>query len=404
MLHLASFPLAAAFLLETSILGSAFSHYLSLPRWAGVFTLIFVSVALAGIRSSPKVDHSTLFLVILFGVFFVLDMVFGAVHALYAAKVILLLLFLVLAPRSKEILALSAKILLLVFNVALVVTCINFLLPDSLLLEPSYLTELRRFDAGDGNRPLYTMYNFGGLIMSGDNFVSFAGYNFPRYSGYFSEPSVYIFAYLAVAIIVAASFGLGKIEKLFLAINLLVTFSVTAAVIVLAFLSAKLWQSRFRAIVIFFLPALFMLLLIFALGHVDISPANYLAKKFSGSGGISLSLWLYGLQQANLVGTSSFNARIGNFDIQDISIISLISAYALFGAILVSFIKKGLQFVVQPDNANLLSLIALTIIMTVIAKAPNHALFSWFSIALLFFFWKVHTRFPAGEQQAGLTA
>ena len=404
MLYLASFPLAAAFLLETSILGSAFSHYLSLPRWAGVFTLIFVSVALAGIRSSPKVDHSTLFLVILFGVFFVLDMVFGAVHALYAAKVILLLLFLVLAPRSKEILALSAKILLLVFNVALVVTCINFLLPDSLLLEPSYLTELRRFDAGDGNRPLYTMYNFGGLIMSGDNFVSFAGYNFPRYSGYFSEPSVYIFAYLAVAIIVAASFGLGRIEKLFLVMNLLVTFSVTAAVIVLAFLSAKLWQSRFRAIVIFFLPALFMLLLIFALGHIDLSPANYLAKKFSGSGGISLSLWLFGLQQANLVGTSSFNARIGNFDIQNISIISLISAYALFGAILVSFIKKGLQFVVQPDNANLLSLIALTIIMTVIAKAPNHALFSWFSIALLFFFWKVHTRFPAGEQQAGLTA
>ena len=309
-----------------------------------------------------------------------------------------------LAPSSKEILALSAKILLLVFNVALVVTCINFLLPDSLLLEPSYLTELRRFDAGDGNRPLYTMYNFGGLIMSGDNFVSFAGYNFPRYSGYFSEPSVYIFAYLAVAIIVAASFGLGRIEKLFLVMNLLVTFSVTAAVIVLAFLSAKLWQSRFRAIVIFFLPALFMLLLIFALGHIDLSPANYLAKKFSGSGGISLSLWLFGLQQANLVGTSSFNARIGNFDIQNISIISLISAYALFGAILVSFIKKGLQFVVQPDNANLLSLIALTIIMTVIAKAPNHALFSWFSIALLFFFWKVHTRFPAGEQQAGLTA
>ena len=404
MLYLASFSLAAAFLLETSILGDAFSYYLSLPRWAGVFTLIFVSIASAGIRSSPKVDHSTLFLVILVGAFFLLDIVFGASHALYAAKVIFLLLFFVLAPRSNEILALSAKILLLVFNVALVVTCINFLLPDSLLLEPSYLTELRRFDAGDGNRPLYSMYNFGGLIMSGDNFVSFAGYNFPRYSGYFTEPSVYIFAYLAVAIILEASFGLGRIEKLFLVINLLGTFSITAAVIVVAFLSAKLWQSRFRAIVIFSLPALLMFFLVFTFGHVGLSPDNYLAKKFSGSGGITLSLWLDGLQQANLAGTSSFNARIGNFDIQNISIISLIYAYALFVTILASFIKKGLQFAVQPDNANLLSLIALTIMLTVIAKAPNHALFSWFSIALLFFFWKVQTRFSPGEQQAGLTA
>jgi hypothetical protein len=404
MFYLASFPLAAAFLLETSILGNAFSHYLSLPRWAGVFTLIFVSIALAGIRSLPKVDQGTLFLVVVFGAFFVLDIGFGLSHALYAAKVMLLLLFFVLAKRSKEILALSAKLMLLVFNVALVVTCMNFLLPDSLLLEPSFLTELRRFDAGDGYKPLYSMYNFGGLIMSGDNFVSFAGYNFPRYSGYFTEPSTYIFSYLAVAIISAASFGLGRIGKLFLVINLLGTFSVTAALIVAAFLSAKLWQSRFRAVVIFSLPALLMFFLVFAFGHVAPSADNYLARKFSGSGGITLSLWLDGLQQANLAGTSSFNARIGNFDIQNISIISLIYAYALFGTILASFIKKGLQFAVHPDNANLLSLIALTIILTFIAKAPNHALFSWFSIALLFFFGNVHTRFPAGKPQSGLTA
>lgn len=404
MLYLASFPLAAAFLLETSVLGNAFSHYLILPRWTGVFTLILISIASAGIRFSPKVDQSTLFLLIGFGAFFVLDIGFGVFHALYAAKVILLLLFFVLASRSKEILALSAKLLLLVFNVALVLTCINFLLPDSLLLEPSYLNELRRFDDGDGDRPLYSMYNFGGLILSGDNFVSFAGYDFPRYSGYFTEPSVYIFAYLAVTIVVAASFGLGRIEKLFLVINLLGTFSVTAAVIVVAYLSAKLWQSRFRAIVIFSFPALLMFFSVFDLGHVVLFPDNYLAKKFSGSGGITFSLWLDGLQQANLAGTSSFNARIGNFDIQNISIISLISAYALFGAIIAAFVKKGLQFAVQPDNANFLSLIALMIIVTVIAKAPNHALFSWFSIALLFFFGKSIYDPPAAGQQSGLTA
>lgn len=389
MLYLASFPLAAAFLLETSILGNAFSHYLSLPRWAGVFTLILISIASAGIRYSPKVDQSTLFLLIGFGAFFVLDIGFGVFHALYAAKVILLLLFFVLAQRSKEILALSAKLLLLVLNVALVLTCINFLLPDSLLLEPSYLSELRRYDSGDGDRPLYSMYNFGGLIMSGDNFVSFAGYDFPRYSGYFTEPSVYILAYLAVTIIVAASFGLGRFEKLFLVINLLSTFSVTAAVIVVAFLSAKLWQSRFRVIVIFSLLALLMFFSVFALGQVSLSPGNYLANKFSGSGGITLSLWLDGLQQANLAGTSSFNARVGNFDIQNINIISLITAYALFGALLVAFVKKGLQFAVKPDDANFLSLIVLTIIVVVVAKAPNHALFSWFSVALLFFFGKM---------------
>jgi len=401
---LASLSIAAAFLLETSVLGNAFSHYFNLPRWAGVFALIFVSVALAGIRSSPKVDHSTLFPVILFGAFFVLDMAFGAAHALYATKAILLLLFFVLAPRSKEILALSAKILLLVFNVGLVMTCINFLLPESLLLEPSYLTELRRSDAGDGNRPLYTMYNFGGLIMSGDNSVSFAGYNFPRYSGYFSEPAVYIFAYLAVAIIVAASFGLGIIEKLFLVINLVVTFSVTAAVIVAAFLFVKIWQSRFRAIVIFSLPALLMLFVAFAFLDFGLSQDKYLAKKFIGSGGISLNIWLDGFQHANFAGVSSFNARIGDFDLQNINIVSLVASYGLFGLVFASFIEKGLTFASRPSDVNLLSLTALMTIPIFIMKAPNHALFSWYSIVLLLLFWKAPPRSTAGEHQPGLTA
>lgn len=403
MFCLASFPLAVAFLLETSILGDAFSHYFSLPRWPAVFTLIFVSFALTGIKPPTKVEHAPPFLVIMLGAFFILDVGFGAPHALYSSKVILLLLFFLLAPRSKEILASTAKLLLFVFNFALVVTCINLLLPDFLLLEPSFLTDLRRFDAGDGNRSLYTMHNFGGLIMIGDNFVSFAGFRFPRYSGYFSEPSVCIFAYLSAAIIVAAAFGLGRIEKLFLVINLMATFSVTAAIIVVAFIFAKLWQSRLRAIVIFCLPLLIIFLLVFAFGLVNLSPDNYLAKKFSGSGGITLSIWLDGLQQANLAGSSSFNARIGNFDIQNISIFSLVFAYALLGTIFASFIKKGIQFAVQPDSVNLLSLISLTIIVTVIAKAPNHAPFSWFSIALLLFFSTLHMGFPKGKQVPGLT-
>lgn len=404
MFQLASLSIAAAFLLETSVLGNAFSYYFNLPRWAAVIPLVTVASISGGIQRSPNIDNKTIFFILPLGAFFLMDAAFGFTHALYSIKILILLSFFVMTVRSKEILALSAKYMLLVFNVALIMTAINFLLPGYLLLEPSFLGELRRFDTGDGGRVLYAMHNFGGLLLIGDNPITFHGLTFPRYAGYFTEPAVYISAYLAVAIIVAFAFGLGRVEKFFLVVNLLVSFSVTAAAIVVVFLSAKLWQSRFRAIIIFSLPALLMLFVAFAFVNVGLSPDNYLAKKFIGSGGLSLNIWLDGFQHANFAGVSSFNARIGDFDLQNISIASLVVAYGLFGLVFASFIEKVLTFASRPSSANLLSLTALMTILTLITKAPNHALFSWFSIALLFFFWKVHTRFPAREQQSGLTA
>ena len=88
-----------------------------------------------------------------------------------ALKALLLLIFLASISEFHGVVTVAAGVLIRLFNVVLIASFLTLILPNEILFEPSYLSELRRYDTGDGCRALHSSFNFTGLFLTGDDKV-----------------------------------------------------------------------------------------------------------------------------------------------------------------------------------------------------------------------------------------
>ena len=380
--------LAAIYLIESSILGSALSHYTETPRTVFVFVFLLIIQLISGFSLRRKLNPAELSCLLIYFLILFTEMAFSYSQGVLALKALLLLIFLASISDFHGVVTVAAGVLIRLFNVVLIASFLTLILPNEILFEPSYLSELRRYDTGDGGRALYSSFNFTGLFLTGDNKV-FLGdqLSFSRYSSYFAEPAIYVVAYLSFYAIISISRTPSILDRAFLFANIFASFSMTGILLFVAIIILKFLKGNYAALikalafagVMLSLSALTFVNALHSLGF------GMLSAKFSGSANLSFNNWHYIFYSTKLNGKSSFNARTGDFLIFDINLISLFCHLTGFIALTLTLFYWASRYLQTSNNRaalGCLTLLVTTALFTV--KAPNHVLLSWTTIISMF--------------------
>ena len=336
--HICTFLLCVILISEMTILGNAFVFYSNLPR----YFIFFICTGLAFLVAYPfklkNFSHSGIILGIIAVIALISDFFFSLEHQLYVVKMLAIIAIAHICINDYELLRRRlGQTFLHLSNLGILLGLSSFILPESLSFNTGYIDELRRQGEGFGGT-FYWSQNFSGLFLIGDepNPLPFLS-DIPRYAGYTHEPAINGFILcLSIALLFDSSYKFTFPVIALTTINFLITFSVAGfSIFLVLYIFRLLIKSNM-------LSSLFIITNIFIVGVIAtplILGTEYLQLKLGNSLGASIDIW-EAIALSNPLYLSSLNARVGDFAINNINMISAILWMSLLGYIMILFVIR----------------------------------------------------------------
>jgi len=371
----------ALLVIEISVVGNAFSFHTGLPRYSvffGISCLIFLINYPFQLKIFRR-SYVVLCILVLTGL--ASDFLFSSAHKLYMVKIIILISLVYLCFNDGEYLRRSiGRTFLHLSNIGLLLGLSAILLPEVLVFEADYVNVLRR--QGDGyENTFYWSRNFSGLFLIGDEPNPLAILEqIPRYGGYYNEPAVNTFILcFSIALLLGSNYKFSKTVILLTAINFLLSFSIAGFSCIAILLFTNSILRRKSNVRIINIGRFIGFTLIIGLASPIFINSEYLLMKLGGSLDGSIALWR-GITESGFLNTSSFNARVGDFNEANINIVSTfiwVSVLIYIGVkfcidLVLTWLVKSSVGVKRSDAASNLWIVVVIIFSF---KSINHYLF-----------------------------